>query len=613
MACRPQKCSAAAVVDLTADDLAELTGDFVDLTVEEEIEAEIDLTTNINELEAATPPPQTQQDPIPEGFDSIHSHNLRGRTYKPGDGVELYDDDGDATHYKRGDPDCFRIIYIIRNRRTGKVCYRGYMLSCTNQEAKVRTFLPRREKTLSLRNEYCIMAPTIEDLESGDLEQCLVTLYPGNVSGPKKIIFTNELFPTHSHFEDRRFVSTYCETKGELRKAAHLVVRTKFAMALSKSGTSIVKGRCERLNQKEADIPFRALDANLRKNFRPDTPGVVPGPKKRNHAEFSEEKTYTIGSVCTGAGGCLASATQAGLKPVFALDKCHVARRTIHLNFDKYKIKVPDMDAFDFCTSSEQGFEYTEVLEVSWPCPMWSPAKTSAHSDPAVDDNNRSCIFGTGDLLMKCRPRIATFEQTSGLVTHYPEVFESFINQITSANYSVCWEVPDLAYYEALSHRRRLIVIASCPGELLPTFPKPTVGTGPGMKRFSNICDAVREAKRTPAPDGLDRLAGATRPRPERSHDGRRLLLSTPTTGGIIEAHMNGKRAYNLFESTLLCSFPSYHRFAGNSGEVKRQQGNAVPACFGRILFAHIIKRLRNTDRELALWNPEDEVIALDD
>lgn len=606
----PQQRTKHAIIDLTEDDVAKITADqpdFVDLTTEEKTEAVIDLTTNVDELRAESPAPRTDRDPIPEGFDSIPSYSLAGKTYRPGDGVEL--DDDEFYGYERGGGDCFRIIHIIRNRETGKVLYRGYQLSCSNQEAQVSSFLPRSHKQFKLTNEYCIMAPRINDLQGGNLEQCLITLDPKDVSGLREIIFTNELFPTFSHFEDPR--SGQYRTKGEARKQGQIVVRWKFAIAWNKSGTRVVKGRIERLREEDCDTRYRAIDAKLRESFRgPSTTGVAAESKKRTHADFTEETTYTIGSVCTGAGGSLVGAAQASLKPVFAIDSWDVARKTIHMNFDKYKLKVPAMDAHEFCTSPRQGFEQSDVLEVSWPCPSWSPAKTRPHSDPAVDANNESCIFGTSDLLSKCKPRIATFEQTSGLVTHWPEVFESFVNQIVSANYSLCWEVPDLAYYGAFSHRSRLIVIASCPGEPLPKFPAPTVGVGPGMKPMNTIANALREAARTTAPDDLDLRAGATRARREPSHHGRRLLLATPTCAGITEPHPNGERSFNLFENSLLCSFPSTHRFAGNNTEVKRQLGNAVPSTFMKHLFEHIVKSMRAFDRKVASSRPD--VIELD-
>lgn len=605
----PQRHSKTSVVDLTDDDdVTEVLKNFVDLTVEEVAEVRIDLSTKIDDLVAATPPPENLEHPIPDGHDSIATHSLNGWTFSPGDGVELEFDD--AVLNEGGSPDCFRIVYILRNRQTGKIFYKGYRLACTNQEARVRKFLPCKEKTMSMTNEYCIMAPSISDLESGNLEQCLEALDPKDVTCPREIIFTNELFPIHSYHQDERYATL--RTKGERRRAGHVVVRYKFNITLNKIGNGAVKGRCERLRQEESDKRYRAVDARLREQFRPSTSKPASESTKRSQSEFTEEKTYTIGSVCTGAGGSLVGATQAGLKPVFAVDKWEVARETIHMNFDKYKIIVPDMDAFEFNTSPYQGFESTDILEVSWPCPRWSPAKTREHSDPEVEDNNIACIFGTGDLLMKCKPRIATFEQTSGLVTHYPDVFENFIRQILSAGYSVSWEVTDLAYYGALSHRRRLIVVASCPGEPLPTFPKPTHGTEPGMKPFSTILNAVRMAERMPSPDDLAIRAGAKKSRPEPSHSGKRLLQRTTTCGGITEPHMNGKRAFNLFEHSLLCSFPPYHRFAGNNEDVKRQHGNAVPACFAKTQFDHVAKSMREFDRKLAFWKHEDDIIMID-
>ena len=54
------------------------------------------------------------------------------------------------------------------------------------------------------------------------------------------------------------------------------------------------------------------------------------------------------------------------------------------------------------------------------------------------------------------------------------------------------------------------------------------------------------------------------------------------------------------------------HWFAGCKTAILKQIGNAVPSCFGKILFEHITKSLRESDRKLALWNPDDEIITID-
>ena len=70
------------------------------------------------------------------------------------------------------------------------------------------------------------------------------------------------------------------------------------------------------------------------------------------------------------------------------------------------------------------------------------------------------------------------------------------------------------------------------------------------------------------------------------------------TTSGGQNYHPSGKRDLTLREYACLQAFPLEHQFKGTG--IKRQIGNAVPPCVGRVVFTGIREvLLRKDGREL--------------
>jgi DNA (cytosine-5)-methyltransferase 1 len=311
---------------------------------------------------------------------------------------------------------------------------------------------------------------------------------------------------------------------------------------------------------------------------------------------------YTFGDLCTGAGGMASGARQAGLRVDFLLDHWRPACETLRLNFKNMHTNILLKTIHDFCTNewSAVYFEKVDVLHISFPCQPHSPVHTvEGRNDP----DNIATAYSVGEILERCMPRIVTFEQTSGIVTHRGGThFKSLIRQITDAGYNVRWKICNLADYGNVQPRKRLIIIAACPGEILPQFPEPTHGLGPGMLPFVTIDDVLKKIRHIAVPQHLSHFT----PRDGQPYDSHKPMHGCITCdGGPSNLHPNGRRTFTLFELAALQGFLPTHRFAGTMTDIKKQIGNAVPSMFAKKLFEHINLSLQKSDRMRASWKPE--------
>jgi DNA (cytosine-5)-methyltransferase 1 len=113
------------------------------------------------------------------------------------------------------------------------------------------------------------------------------------------------------------------------------------------------------------------------------------------------------------------------------------------------------MDAADF---PPKNFGRIDVMHFSPPCQVWSPAHTNAGKN---DEANMDTLFTIGALLKSCNPRIATLEQTAGLVTHHRGYLQIVFNQFVGVGYSVRWRIEHLQEFGIPQRRKRLILVAA--------------------------------------------------------------------------------------------------------------------------------------------------------
>ena len=126
------------------------------------------------------------------------------------------------------------------------------------------------------------------------------------------------------------------------------------------------------------------------------------------------------------------------------------------------------------------------------------------------------------------------------------------------------------------------------PGEHLPEYPLPT--HGPGLRPFTTINTAIRQIPRGFA----DHSPESAPKRNVPLYNGDSPLRNCITTGGSLDIHPSGTRAFTNRELACLQGFPLEHVFGAR--KVKMQIGNAVPPSVFKVFLDHIREFLKRAD-----------------
>jgi DNA (cytosine-5)-methyltransferase 1 len=246
------------------------------------------------------------------------------------------------------------------------------------------------------------------------------------------------------------------------------------------------------------------------------------------------------------------------------------------------------------------------------------------------DQANMEALFTVGPVLNKVRPRVATLEQTFGLLTfgQHKANFNMLLHDIGKAGYDIRYKLQNLSEFGLVQPRKRLLIIAARQGHSLntrqqilthsrrgiplPPFPKPTHGpAGSGLKPYRLIHDALLPIQRLgfrATNDKYHQTKLAAEPRaPTSPH---KFLKGCITTGGAEEYHYSGLRKYTPRELALFQSFPYAYSFTGSNTEAMKQIGNAFPPTMAEALYRTISKTLEAFDNNLI--GVEDDLSDLD-
>ncbi|MCJ1393127.1 hypothetical protein MMC18_005999 [Xylographa bjoerkii] len=349
-------------------------------------------------------------------------------------------------------------------------------------------------------------------------------------------------------------------------------------------------------NLDEVEI-VSGYDPHVRRIFKLNDM-LVQGPARTSESRGYNDtsykghnlRRYTFGDGFCGCGGVSRGATIAGLRLQWAFDFEDPMCRSYSKNFPS--TKVFRLDAFDFATSQTYNAR-VDILHLSPPCQFFSPAHTT---NGINDDRNTASSFVILELLKKTQPRIVTLENTLGLEQRHPLYLHAVIQQFTSLGFSIRWKIIDLRDYGVPQSRRRLIIIAACPGEILPDFPKPTHSKTPGttgLKPWATINESINSIPRH-WHDHDESKANQTRHQP---FDGNTQAKCMTTSGGINNYHPSGRRGYTIREFACLQTFPLEHMWAPTTiTQLRVQIGNAVPPIFYAALARKIVETLKKTD-----------------
>ncbi|RVD87644.1 uncharacterized protein DFL_001864 [Arthrobotrys flagrans] len=314
-------------------------------------------------------------------------------------------------------------------------------------------------------------------------------------------------------------------------------------------------------------------------------------------------RKYTFGDAFCGAGGATRGAVMAGFKVRWGVDHDEAAINSWRSNFG-FSIGYQE-DVHEFVTRHED--TYVDLLHLSPPCQFFSWARTIPGRN---DEENEAGFFIVPNILNSCRPRAVTVEETDGLIGLSRSVghFKCMLGDFTSMGYSVKYAILNAACYGVPSRRKRLVLIACCPGETLADFPNPThfYSSDPfepmpaGLKRAVTLREAIGRIPRH-APDHdieiLETVAPSSLKLPPHEWD-QPFRSTIKCGGGEYNLHPSRNRKFTLRELACLQSFPLDHRFCGKKGEKMRQIGNAFPPRLVGTVMESVRKHLEKIDEE---------------
>ncbi|KAL8845972.1 MAG: hypothetical protein Q9221_008904 [Calogaya cf. arnoldii] len=514
----------------------------------------------------------------------VDTWSVEGRTYRRGKTVELH-----------GGTDFLRITNVLEHGHTREKFLQGFRLRRLSQ---CRRLFDQHlnELTMVVQDNNVNMQtnePGVMDIISFS-----------EVLRMRDVILTNAAFPSFGCREDP---ANSNKPRDVLRDQCRLVCRWKLKISVRphSRGQPWIEKSILRLTSTEADSRFRLDDEHLRRQWRGITvkigscaawlqgerdfdlrernPHQAPPVSVESGGLLNQQtRRYTFGDAFCGAGGCSRGAKSAGLRVVWGFDQDLASIGSYAKNFFGARCEATPANIFtevldnDFCV---------DVLHLSPPCQPYSPA----HTKPGkMDEINEATFFAIGEIIKKSKPRVVTLENTFGLAQRWPEWMDALIRFFTALGFSVRWRVLNLAQYGVPQARKRLVVIASCPGERLPGFPQPTHGAG--LRPFTTVNEAIQGI-----PEGFpNHDPNSAARRNLLAYNGNVPLRNCVTTGGSLDTHPSGRRGFTIRELACLQSFPLRHIF-GKVG-VKKQIGNAVPPVFAQVLFNHIRRWLEAID-----------------
>ncbi|KAK1913467.1 hypothetical protein P3342_005403 [Pyrenophora teres f. teres] len=552
---------------------------------------------------------------------TIQSYKLsKGNIIKPGDTVELQDHTNQpADDMHSGD--FLRVKSVIMNLETDQVRLRGHRLRRTKY---LRQIFGKKLNELAMVlnvSEDDHHSPLVAGIEDVDIEE---------VIRMRLCSLTNKPYPFMSFRSGENVAYPVGIGKEEIERqifhGGQLACRVVKVFYIRSATGKSYGGMARQLYAHEADTNHRdtsnksiiseddeahgsttANNANTNMVDKKEPPTRKRSLNEELHVLSNRGSLYL--EMCSVGRGASQGALQAGYAIGWGLDSDHTALKTYKLNHptaQTFKMDAHDFSSKDVCPKRWR----VDVLHLSPPCCYWSPAHTRAGRN---DQANFESIYTVGPILKKVRPRIATLEQTSGLATsqEHKRNFFILLRDIIEAGYDVRYKVQDLSQLGLVQKRMRLLIIAARRGTPLPPFPKPTHGPdGSGLKPYVDIAEALRDIVRHPIRSMHDiyhqpKLFPVPKPR----YNSHAQLRGCITTGGTRSYHPSGLRNFTVRELALLQSFPVGYQFAGSTGEVKKQAGNAYPPVTGAAVYREIAKTLDAFDR--GLIDAEDDISDL--
>jgi DNA (cytosine-5)-methyltransferase 1 len=301
-----------------------------------------------------------------------------------------------------------------------------------------------------------------------------------------------------------------------------------------------------------------------------------------------------------GAGGLSLGLRQAGLRQRLAVDSDPYAIESYRLNFPRASVvqmPVEELRASDIRSAVRDRRTY--VLAGCPPCQLFS----RLHQKRPKKDH---VIFSYLELVKAVRAPYVVFENVPQ-ITSYSDVWNVFIRTLQDCGYRLWSAVVNASDFGVPQHRRRMVVIASRSGDVIPQLrrqsPRTVRDALSGLPESSETIENHIAMRMSPAnlerirgisnPGGTSRRGGTFADSYSRMHWDR----PAPTITTRCISFSNGRfghpeydRAITVREAARLQGFPDTFIFAGGVWNAAKQVGNAVPPPLARWLGRAILR-----------------------
>ncbi|ETS78461.1 hypothetical protein PFICI_10523 [Pestalotiopsis fici W106-1] len=473
----------------------------------------------------------------------------------------------------------------------------------------------RTRNTLAMldykRNELVEVWDTDDDDARDHAEQSQIEIEEHNIMRKRDFKLTNAQWPKFA-CDYRNFNKDVYLTDNEGHLTCRWRMITEYRNAKARQEQRAISRTLYHLSAEDVeDKSLRISDSHKLNKWRgTKTRGGSHNPGVHRHDAVDLDSTednpkphiiqrgqkYTFGDIFSGAGGTSCGAEQAGVHVSYACDFDQPSCQSYRMNFPR--ADVAEANVSDVVANLERKEMRFDMLHLSPPCQYWSPAHTVAGKN---DEQNTAILMAAGECINKIRPRIATIEQTYGILRNqHMAHFHLLLNCFTTHGYSITWKYVQLNEWGVPQPRKRVIIVASCPGEVHPKMPGAS-HVRPSVNQLLNSIPANAT------------FNGPITPFPERREpwNGNGILRHTMCTNAdsSVNYHPSGKRRFNIRELAVLQTFPAHHQFLDAPTQAKRQIGNAFPPLPVKHLYEHLLAHLRKVD--LAFF--PSEIGGLDD
>ncbi|KAF2810558.1 S-adenosyl-L-methionine-dependent methyltransferase [Mytilinidion resinicola] len=452
-------------------------------TEDEDLQAAIKQSLLDAKKQTRTTP--TRNAPIRLPFqEDAYAKTQDGLIVRHGDSVELERGEDEMQGLQSGD--FLRVRHIIRNLETDEVVLRG--LRFRRAKYMGRTY----EKKL---NELVLILRIDENDGRPAFEQAMEDIKLEDLVRKRDLVITNADYP-HGSFRQTQVVCKSTIRRDIMRHihdnerlvCRHVQVVSWGNEALRKSRKSYA-GEERRVYPHEADYAFEDRSAPTGGEGSEENPFCLdvedpekkanatltpserarkrvlslkinepPGTVKRLRVAFARKKLrYRFADCFHGAGGASRGAQMANMEIYCGFDNNKLACEAYGENFPgclSFQMNAADFPPTGFNVLKPE----IDHMHFSPPCQAFSPAHT--HMGPN-DEANIDALFTIGPLLKRCNPRIATLEQTAGLITHHEGYLQLLFNQFVNAGYNLRWRREFLQNFGVPQRRTRLILIAA--------------------------------------------------------------------------------------------------------------------------------------------------------